>query len=400
MTNLNDTILERKKKKLNNIIHGVVNHLNDRTKRQSLTSTLNKDLYDIDFLKDKIAIAKKKIECTVPEIEKLQPGLTESQNKLSFLMSNKRKLSEKYEKSIADAEENKGGLSALKTRIKKSRIKAGELTAVLSQVKKEHENNASDMKALEKEKKKIDQKIMMLNIEIPVMKTTMQMMQGTIPESIDTEIADALVIGNVEESLKEYTDEMNAEIDKIDKIKQTIDEYDKKFLQAYVEFQKILKEKDVLLEKIKGLKNAVGNIKDSEKILDEIESMEHEIQQSTEKKESAQSNIENISLELKDLKKSMEKENDKQTQLNNEYTVLNELKDKMDMIGDMKKELKNFTDLSDKDETATDVNNGIKDIVKMVRSEINDVNSDLTAAINKYNDRMDGFLKFVDGLVE
>lgn len=203
--------------RLNGVLEKVEAVLAERRVRQQLLTDLRNARQDIEFFENKIASAENGLRKENPEIESLQDSIEKASVELSRLVEEKEsaearyfrvKMSEKeFRLNISQLPKLNEEISQLETRVegldKSCQSQDGRFEQVVSQRMKY-------LLEIDELKRKADT----LAAEIPLIQNTKDILSGLMPSDFDKD-SYAVLQGDFEKNLQNYTNDIGEEIDRI-----------------------------------------------------------------------------------------------------------------------------------------------------------------------------------------
>jgi chromosome segregation ATPase len=189
----------------------------ERRVRQKLLSELVSAQQDIEFLENKIASAENNLRKEIPEIESLQDSIEKASLELSRLVEERETAEARYFQVKMSEKEFRHKLSQLpklneEVSLLVARVRNLEKTCKLQDAR--FEQVASQKMKYQTEIDDLKRKADALAAEIPLIQNTKDILSGLMPSDFDKDSYSVLQ-GDFEKNLKNYTNDVGQEIDRI-----------------------------------------------------------------------------------------------------------------------------------------------------------------------------------------
>jgi chromosome segregation ATPase len=189
----------------------------ERRVRQKLLSELVSAQQDIEFLENKIASAENNLRKEIPEIESLQDSIEKASLELSRLVEERESAEARYFQVKMSEKEFRHKLSQLpklneEVSLLVARVRNLEKTCKLQDAR--FEQVASQKMKYQTEIDDLKRKADALAAEIPLIQNTKDILSGLMPSDFDKDSYSVLQ-GDFEKNLKNYTNDVGQEIDRI-----------------------------------------------------------------------------------------------------------------------------------------------------------------------------------------
>ncbi|MBF0119423.1 MAG: hypothetical protein HQK79_11350 [Desulfobacterales bacterium] len=356
-------------KKIHEILIKVSSLVAERKLKQTFTYEIFSVLKNFDFSENKLAILKKNIKKTADEVKDVERNLIKVNINLSVLKKDKAALEEKYllfKKIERDLEKKKNILPVIMSEIDSYKKENSKLQSELKKLQIKQNMELCKIDELKLKNSSLAQKIDQILIEIPITKSTKELILGIMPEGYDNNTYN-IMKGDFETNIKNYFSEIDMEIETIKaeslKIKSEIDKEIKKE-------NLIFSEKPMLEGKFKKLLNEIGNQNvDKEVIILNINKLKEQKKNFVEELTQNKNRINQIESEIKDIDVTLEKEHNNNNRLRSRYDYLFSIKQKLDKVKNFEVEMQRLEKEEENLSFNTIVNKKLIEIISQINKE-------------------------------
>jgi len=358
--------------------------LAERRTRQTLVSELLKTQYDIEFLENKIGMAKNSLQSEIPELVMLKNSSEKAALTFSRLVKERETAEAKYFR-VKISEKDFNAKIALLPKINEETFR---LSGRVGKLKSECEaQDTNFQKALFQREKfqteiiELNQKIETLIEKMPIMKNTKDIILGLMPSDFDKDSYETLQ-GNFEKNLKNYIDEINSEIKTIDQRVSDLKELqeNEKSLQTM-----ILAENADLDDKYNSILSDIGSEIDKSKVLAALNQFKSQKDNLIADSERLTNAIDRMKSEIVGLDENMAHEKMVKTELMQQSTYLTSLKRELDGIDDIDAQIQFQKEKSLNLTAEADTLNRKIDLVSKINQELDTTTDQLQIIYEDHN---------------
>jgi chromosome segregation ATPase len=385
-----------KDKRLSNFLDTAGAHLHASKNEQILVAEIRKATIEIQYIEDKVAIGRARLQKTTKAIEETEIRLREAEKELSRIRKERAAAEGEHEKLQATEREihsNGAILADMKKQIAHVRGVVRRLSARFKALQSTHRNGQVKKETLEKEVGTIGIRSSALEKGLPVMRNTRDLLVGILPEGFDVDTIDELDNQDeIEKAINDYIAEVNEHMERLEKERSGLNrQIDEKDMQQRV----FLSRKDDLEGKVKGLTAEVGGEAEVETVIDEVERLRDEKERLGAECEAMMKEGDQLESNIKILDDELEAGKKLERELTERNACLTSRKQEMDQFDDMEAEIKRLQKEMQKCERDSSVNDMLTEIIGDIKEYVGLINGKLRYAVKDYNEQFDAFINTV-----
>jgi hypothetical protein len=358
--------------------------LAERRTQQTLVSELLKAQYDIEFLENKIGMAKSNLQRETPELVILKESSEKTAITFSRLVKERETAEAKYFR-VKIYEKDFSAKIALLPKINEETFRlSGRVEKLKSECKAQDNNFQNVVSQKEKFRTEIielNQKIETLIEKMPIMKNTKDIILGLMPPDFDKDSYETLQ-GNFEKNLKNYIDEINSEINTINQRVSDLKELqeNEKSLQIM-----LLAENADLDDKYNSILSDIGGETDKSKVLATLNQLKSQKDNLITDSERLTNAIDRIKSEIVGLDENMAHEKTAKTELMQQHIYLTSLKHELDGIDDIDAQIQLQKEKSLNLAAEADTLNRRIDLISKINQELDVITDELQIIYEDHN---------------
>ncbi|HIJ58053.1 MAG TPA: hypothetical protein HPP41_00090 [Deltaproteobacteria bacterium] len=387
-------------KRLQNLLDKVTSHLYATKEKQLFEAEIRKTIREIEYIKDKITVARKQLQKTVAANKEFEPRLQEAARKLSRLQKDRETAETEYAKLKAieeDMEGKRATLPGIRNKIVHLREDVRKSSLRFEELQLRHREALAEKEHLVKETGALKTKLSRSENEIPLMRNTRDIFAGVMPEGFDADTYHAIQDqGDLEKTIANYVDKVNEQIETLKKeaseLSTQIDE--KRSLQ-----RSLVSKKEHLQKKIEDLTADVGGEVNKSKIVNELNRLQEEKKRFTRESNRMMKELNRLDVKIKSLDDELEQGEKLERDLMKKYTYLASRKQEMDEFDNIDAEIERLQNEIQNHNTDSNINDKLIEITNDIKQDVGLMNRKLQFAIEEYNKQFSGFDKTVSRLL-
>ena len=383
---------------LQQLVGKVALQLNVKQEMDILSSEIPKETKEIEYLRDRIAAAHKRLSEMERAILKMQRRVREPKESLTSL---------EYERRLSQAEygrlkETEADMVTKLSDLPKMKVEIGKLTET---VKASAQHLASlhteqHEAVLRKEKlgetcNSVQEELEALEEETAIMRNTRDVIGGTRPEGFDADTFETIQ-DDVEKTLENYIDEIEGEIARI---KTEISSSDERLDSMKSEEETLLSKKRLLPETIEQLRAELGDDQDRETLTAELKELEGEKMKLSAEVDEKNENIARQEAAIGSVDKRIEMEQSLNRELNERHSYLASKKQEMDGFDNAADEIQRLYLEIKRLNADSELNAVLFKTISELNSDAEPIGSKLRESIEGYNRAFDEFEREINDLL-
>ncbi|UCD86345.1 MAG: hypothetical protein JSV01_00745 [Desulfobacterales bacterium] len=385
-----------KEKRLSNFLDTAGAHLHASKNEQILVAEIRKAAIEIQYIEDKVAIGRARLQKTTKAIEETEIRLREAEKELSRIRKERAAAEGEHEKlqtTEREIQSKRVILADMKKQIAHVRGDVRRLSARFKALQSTHRNGQVKQETLEKEMGTIGIRSSALEKGLPVMRKTRDLLVGILPEGFDGDNFDKLYNqGEIEKAINDYIAEVNEHMERLEKersdLNRQIDEKD-------VQQRAFLSRKDDLEGKVKDLTAEVGGEAEVQTVIDEVKRLRDEKERLGAECEAMMKEGDQLESNIKSLDDELEAGKKLERDLTERYAYLTSRQQEMDQFDDMESEINRLQKEMQKCERDSSVNDTLTEIIGDIKEYVGLINGKLRYAVKDYNEQFDAFINTV-----
>lgn len=387
-------------KRLQNLLDKVTSHLYATKEKQLFEAEIRKTIREIEYIKDKITVARKQLQKTVAANKEFEPRLQEAARKLSRLQKDRETAETEYAKLKAieeDMEGKRATLPGIRNKIVHLREDVRKSSLRFEELQLRHREALAEKEHLVKKTGALKTKLSRSENEIPLMRNTRDIFAGVMPEGFDADTYHAIQDqGDLEKTIANYVDKVNEQIETLKKeaseLSTQIDE--KRSLQ-----RSLVSKKEHLQKKIEDLTADVGGEVNKSKIVNELNRLQEEKKRFARESNRMMKELNRLDVKIKSLDDELEQGEKLERDLMKKYTYLASRKQEMDEFDNIDAEIERLQNEIQNHNTGSNINDKLIEITNDIKQDVGLMNRKLQFAIEEYNKQFSGFDKTVSRLL-
>jgi DNA repair exonuclease SbcCD ATPase subunit len=358
--------------------------LAERRTRQTLVSELLKAQYDIEFLENKIGMAKSNLQRETPELVILKESSEKAALTFSRLVKERETAEAKYFR-VKIYEKDFNAKIALLPKINEETFRLGGRVGKLKSECKAQDTNfqkvVSQKEKFQTEIIELNQRIETLIDKMPIMKNTKDIILGLMPSDFDKDSYEILQ-GNFEKNLKNYMDEINSEIKTIDQRVSDLKELQENENSLQLT---LLAENADLDAKYNSILSDIGGETDKSKVLAALNQLKSQKDSLITDSGRLTNAIDRIKSEIVGLDENLAHEKTVKAELMQQDTYLTSLKQELDGIDDMDAQIQFQKEKNLNLAAEADTLNRKIDLVSKINQELDAITDELQIIYEDHN---------------
>jgi len=400
MAEYSNTSAHLRDKRLQNLLDKVTSHLYATKEKQLFEAEIRKTIREIEYIKDKITVARKQLQKTVAANKEFEPRLQEAARKLSRLQKDRETAETEYAKLKAieeDMEGKRATLPGIRNKIVHLREDVRKSSLRFEELQLRHREALAEKEHLVKKTGALKTKLSRSENEIPLMRNTRDIFAGVMPEGFDADTYHAIQDqGDLEKTIANYVDKVNEQIETLKKeaseLSTQIDE--KRSLQ-----RSLVSKKEHLQKKIEDLTADVGGEVNKSKIVNELNRLQEEKKRFARESNRMMKELNRLDVKIKSLDDELEQGEKLERDLMKKYTYLASRKQEMDEFDNIDAEIERLQNEIQNHNTGSNINDKLIEITNDIKQDVGLMNRKLQFAIEEYNKQFSGFDKTVSRLL-
>ncbi|CAN2041311.1 Mad22 [Candidatus Magnetomoraceae bacterium gMMP-15] len=388
-------MMNLKRKEVVEYAEHLSSYLRAKKKREILSSAIAKNKKEINYIRCKLENIKKHKEQTGECIQEIKPEFDSIQKSYKLMEKDKQLIEAEYEALSEIYKENEQ-----KRRIiheKKFDIQQlSEKVRILSQ---EYQIAVDQYINIQKEKAEITDEINEKSETIPqiknnieIIKITLDMMKGKMPELASVEELTHLKRDDQKVIVEEYVNDVQKTMDQISNEVSEI----KANINASIEKSKKLNaEEKALTQRLKKLSNYISEENNLDLLRTEVTELEITYNQMSKDIDQRNAEIENLVISSNELKENLAKEKSIENEILEEYNYLKEHKQKIDQIDDIDSEIKRIQSQIEDFVVKTEIQKKIYQLTEEIKTQAHKVHEPFQQAYESYAELLKNFDKIV-----
>jgi chromosome segregation ATPase len=390
------TAADFKDQRLHNFLDTAGSHLHASKEKQVFTTEIRKDRREIEYIEDKIAIARTQVRKAREASKETEIRLQEAEKELSRIRKEREAAEGEYEtlKAIEkDLESKRAILPGIKRQIVHVREDISKLSATFEELQSTHRARLVEKEGLEKEMGSLKIRLEGLENEIPVMRNTRDILVGVMPEGFDADTFDAIQDqGKIEKAINDYVTEVNEQIEKLEK---EASELNAQIGEKHAQQEPLLSRKEHLTGKVKDFTAEVGGEVEKTTIEDEVNRLRDEKGRLVAESEGMTKETNRLEASIKRLDDELEQGKQLERDLMERYTYLTSRKQKMDEFDDIDAEIERLQKEMQKCDRDSNANDKLIEITDDIKQDVGFNNDKLRSALKDYNEQVDVFVNIL-----
>ncbi len=390
--------IDLRNQRLNEIIDKVSLHLQERKNRRTLATETQKAINEINLIEHKIATIGRQLHGTEQALSDIEPRAIESKKNMAKLLKEKTAAEAKLAVLIKIENEMEAKLAAfpkLKSDLAHALAAHRESASLFSVLENSCLEAVNKKEVNSKKSGELKDKINLLMIEIPAVKSTRDMLAGLIPEGFGVDDIDQFS-DDIEASVKSYINEIEAEIENIKRQTSNLE------LQITKEKElesSLLSSRTELQRKIENIKTVVGEKVDKAAIVAELNQLRDQKEKLTKDLVQNSQDMKRMEAESKAVIELLEPQQDVRKGLDKKLTELESMKQKMDATGDLDAEILRLKSVTDSNNMEASVNQSLFETITDIKNDIDAINEQLRSAVKNHAKPKEDFDNFMDSLL-
>ena len=392
------TAADFKDKRLQSFLDTAGSHLHASKKKQVLTTEIRKDRMEIQYIEDKIPIARTQVRKAREASKETEIRLREAEKELAHIRKEREAAQSEYETLRAiekDLEGKRVILPGIKRQIAHVREDISKLSARFKELQSTHREWLVEKEDLEKEMGSLKTRLGGLENEIPVMRNTREILVGVMPEGFEPDAFHAIQDhGEIEKAINDFVTEVKEQIDKLEKEASGLNtQIDEKHSRE----KPLLSRKEHLKGKVKDLTAEVGGEVEKATIEDEVNRLRDEKERLVAESERMTKETNGLDTSINSMDDELEQGKKLERDLMERYTYLTSRKQEMDEFDDMDAEIERLQKEMQKCDRDSNVNDKLFEITDDIKQDVGSINGKLQSALKDYNEQVDAFMNTVSG---
>ncbi|CAN2050735.1 Mad22 [Candidatus Magnetomoraceae bacterium gMMP-1] len=388
-------MMNLKRKEVIEYAEHLSSYLRAKKKREILSSAIAKNKKEINYIRCKLENIKKHKEQTGECIQEIKPEFDSIQKSYKLMEKDKQLIEAEYEALSEIYKENEQ-----KRRIiheKKFDIQQlSEKVRILSQ---EYQIAVDQYINIQKEKAEITDEINEKSETIPqiknnieIIKITLDMMKGKMPELASVEELTHLKRDDQKVIVEEYVNDVQKTMDQISNEVSEI----KANINASIEKSKKLNaEEKALTQRLKKLSNYISEENNLDLLRTEVTELEITYNQMSKDIDQHNAEIENLVISSNELKENLAKEKSIENEILEEYNYLKERKQKIDQTDDINSEIKRIQSQSENFIVKIEIQKKIYQLTEQIKTQAYKAHEPFQQAYEFYAELLKNFDKIV-----
>lgn len=377
-------------KRLQKLLDKVESHLYATKKKQLFETEIRKTTREIEYIDDKIAVARKQLQKTVEANKEIEPRLHKAKRKLSRLQKERETAENEYAmlKAIEREMESKRAiLPGIKKQIAHLREDIRESSARFKALQLRQRKTMAEKEYLEKETEALKTKLSGLENEIPVMRNTRDMLAGVMPEGFDADTYHTIQHqGDLESTIANYADEVN---EQIERLKKEATELNTQIDEKHAREKLLLSEKENLQSKIEDIVAELGGEAKKSPILNELNRLRDKKELFVAECYRMMKEVTRLDAGIKNLDDALEQGRKLQSESMERYRYLVLRKQEMDEVDNIDAEIERLQNEIQRHNTDSYINNKLIGITNDIKQDVVSMNAKLRSAVEEYNKQFD-----------
>lgn len=383
---------------LQQLVGKVALQLNVKQEMDILSSEIPKETKEIDYLKDRIAAAHKRLSETESAILKMQRRVREPKESLTSL---------EYDRRLAQAEygrlkETEADMVTKLSDLPKMKVEIGKLTETvkasaqhLASIHTEQHEAVLRKEKLGGASNSVQKELQALEEEIAIVRNTRDVIGGIRPEGFDADTFETIQ-DDVEKTLENYIDEIEGEIARI---KTEISSSNERLDSMKSQEEELLSKKRRLPETIEKLGTELGDDQDRETLTAELKELEGEKMKLSAEVDEKNENIARQEAAIGSVDKRIEMEQSLNRELNERHSYLASRKQEMDGFDNAADEIQRLYLEIKRLNADSELNAVLFKTISELNSDAEPIGSKLRESIEGYNRAFDEFEREINDLL-
>ena len=383
---------------LQQLVGKVALQLNVKQEMDILSSEIPKETKEIDYLKDRIAAAHKRLSETESAILKMQRRVREPKESLTSL---------EYDRRLAQAEygrlkETEADMVTKLSDLPKMKVEIGKLTETvkasaqhLASIHTEQHEAVLRKEKLGGASNSVQKELQALEEEIAIVRNTRDVIGGIRPEGFDADTFETIQ-DDVEKTLENYIDEIEGEIARI---KTEISSSNERLDSMKSQEEELLSKKRRLPETIEKLGTELGDDQDRETLTAELKELEGEKMKLSAEVDEKNENIARQEAAIGSVDKRNEMEQSLNRELNERHSYLASRKQEMDGFDNAADEIQRLYLEIKRLNADSELNAVLFKTISELNSDAEPIGSKLRESIEGYNRAFDEFEREINDLL-
>ena len=383
---------------LQQLVGKVALQLNVKQEMDILSSEIPKETKEIDYLKDRIAAAHKRLSETESAILKMQRRVREPKESLTSL---------EYDRRLAQAEygrlkETEADMVTKLSNLPKMKVEIGKLTETvkasaqrLASIHTEQHEAVLRKEKLGGASNSVQKELQALEEEIAIVRNTRDVIGGIRPEGFDADTFETIQ-DDVEKTLENYIDEIEGEIARI---KTEISSSNERLDSMKSQEEELLSKKRRLPETIEKLGTELGDDQDRETLTAELKELEGEKMKLSAEVDEKNENIARQEAAIGSVDKRIEMEQSLNRELNERHSYLASKKQEMDGFDNAADEIQRLYLEIKRLNADSELNAVLFKTISELNSDAEPIGSKLRESIEGYNRAFDEFEREINDLL-
>ena len=386
MQNPKNRSSEPSRKKIRKVVGKMDSNIKEQKTRLLFAYEILNREKEFVFLTEKLSRIQNSIGKTISSLDALNAKLLRPRNELSALLKEKQKADSKMDelKQLEiEYEEKVPLLPELKRNAFVANADRRKLIRTFNALAREKRLVAEELKGLKESGLANANKLLTLEIEIPVLKNTLSLFYGIMPEGYDIDVLDDISV-NFKNLIYTYFDETQNEITKV---KKQTREFERQLDQEKEMAKSLGPEK---ISKEAELKGSLDDERLNEPVVfEELERLRSINGKLDEKTKKLTGEINGTNIEIVEQNRAIESQENSVNDLEQRYTYLVKLKQKLDQMDNVEDEIHEINTDIQKIKAVLSVDSALLKTINEIKDDLRVSNGALKNIYRYYNDKLE-----------
>ncbi len=374
---------------LQDLVEEIIRYSKVRNTLEALSTEIPRNAKEIRYMEALKEADEKRLSKAKSAIADIRERLEASKRSIIPLRKEKAAIAEKYMKLAAvekDVEEKRAALSETLSEIRKMRRLLDGSSQTFSSLKRTHREILGRKEHLDEERRALNQKLSLLDLETSAMNSTFSLIMGVQPEGFDFDTFQA-VQEDLETKVADFTHEMTEEIEKVRKDTTLLK---RQLSETREEEQSLLSREKEIRDTVNALKSQTGGYDDLEALTSETRELEKQERQLTISVSECDQKRVRFEKALAAVNERLTKEKNLSKKLNERHAYLMEVKGKRDGFQDPEEEIRRMAEKTRGLEIAAKAEEQILELLLLLSREADPVIEALGISLRGYNELVGG----------
>ncbi len=374
---------------LQDLVEEIIRYSKVRNTLEALSTEIPRNAKEIRYMEALKEADEKRLSKAKSAIADIRERLEASKRSIIPLRKEKAAIAEKYMKLAAvekDVEEKRAALSETLSEIRKMRRLLDGSSQTFSSLKRTHREILGRKEHLDEERRALNQKLSLLDLETSAMNSTFSLIMGVQPEGFDFDTFQA-VQEDLETKVADFTHEMTEEIEKVRKDTTLLK---RQLSETREEEQSLLLREKEIRDTVNALKSQTGGYDDLEALTSETRELEKQERQLTISVSECDQKRVRFEKALAAVNERLTKEKNLSKKLNERHAYLMEVKGKRDGFQDPEEEIRRMAEKTRGLEIAAKAEEQILELLLLLSREADPVIEALGISLRGYNELVGG----------